>query len=176
MRGGNGYIEDRVNSRLVRNAHLGVLWEGISNINALDVTTRAIAKVGPHSALADTISNLLDYSPEIPGQFRGELQNISDRAIAVAKEIARSGNELMAREASDMLYHATSAVLLARKGAALGATGGDARRLVMARMVVEHRLRPHDPLAIPADGDPAALALLGDTAITLTDPQRMAFQ
>ena len=39
IRGGNGYIEDWVNSRLVRDAHLGVLWEGTSNINALDVTT-----------------------------------------------------------------------------------------------------------------------------------------
>ena len=39
MRGGNGYMEDRVNSRVVRNAHLGALWEGISNIDALDVTT-----------------------------------------------------------------------------------------------------------------------------------------
>mgnify|MGYP003388735904 CR=1 FL=1 len=36
VRGGNGYIEDWVNSRLVRDAHLGVLWEGTSNINALE--------------------------------------------------------------------------------------------------------------------------------------------
>ena len=36
MRGGNGYIEDFVNARLVRDAHLGVLWEGTSNIAALD--------------------------------------------------------------------------------------------------------------------------------------------
>ena len=174
VRGGNGYIEDWVNSRLVRDAHLGVLWEGTSNINALDVTTRAIAKVGAHGALGDTINDLLDKSPEIPGQFRGELQNISDRAIAVAEEIARSGNESLARQASDVLYHAASAVLLAHEGATLGSRGGDARRLVMARMVVEHRLRPHDPLAIPADGDPAALALLGDTPVTLSDAQQMA--
>jgi acyl-CoA dehydrogenase len=36
VRGGNGYTEDWVNSRLVRDAHLGVLWEGTSNINALE--------------------------------------------------------------------------------------------------------------------------------------------
>ena len=37
VRGGNGYIEEWVNARLVRDAHIGVLWEGTSNINALDV-------------------------------------------------------------------------------------------------------------------------------------------
>ena len=30
-------IEDWINARLVRDAHLGVLWEGTSNINALDI-------------------------------------------------------------------------------------------------------------------------------------------
>ena len=43
VRGGNGYIEDWANSKLVRDAHLGVLWEGTSNINSLDITGRAIA-------------------------------------------------------------------------------------------------------------------------------------
>ena len=46
VRGGNGYIEDWVNSRLIRDAHIGVLWEGTSNINALDVINRAVGEVG----------------------------------------------------------------------------------------------------------------------------------
>src|SRR5262249_61903265 len=33
VRGGNGFIEDWVNPRLVRDALTGVLWEGTSNIN-----------------------------------------------------------------------------------------------------------------------------------------------
>jgi len=36
VRGGNGYIEEWVHARLIRDAHIGVLWEGTSNINALD--------------------------------------------------------------------------------------------------------------------------------------------
>jgi alkylation response protein AidB-like acyl-CoA dehydrogenase len=35
MRGGNGYIEDRINACLVRNVQIGVLWEGTSNIDAI---------------------------------------------------------------------------------------------------------------------------------------------
>ena len=46
VRGGNGYIEEWVHARLVRDAHIGVLWEGTSNINALDIIKRAVGKSG----------------------------------------------------------------------------------------------------------------------------------
>jgi acyl-CoA dehydrogenase len=42
IRGGCGYIEEWSDPRLVRDAHLGSIWEGTSNIVALDVL-RAIA-------------------------------------------------------------------------------------------------------------------------------------
>ena len=40
MRGGNGYIEDWRNAKLVRDAHLGVLWEGTSSVNALEIVRK----------------------------------------------------------------------------------------------------------------------------------------
>ncbi len=147
VRGGNGFIEDWINPKLVRDAHTGVLWEGTSNINALDVTTRAIAKVGAHNDLKDDLRSTLDDS-EVPGQFRGELATTLDRAVSFAEEVAASGNQPMARQASDALYHIASAVLMAAEGAALGKRGGDARRLLLARMVVDHRLSPRDPLSV----------------------------
>jgi alkylation response protein AidB-like acyl-CoA dehydrogenase len=45
MRGGNGYIEEWIEPRLLRESHLGSIWEGTSNIIALDVV-RAAAKAG----------------------------------------------------------------------------------------------------------------------------------
>ncbi len=51
VRGGNGYIEEWVNARLIRDAHVGVLWEGTSNINALDIVTRAVGKSSAHRTL-----------------------------------------------------------------------------------------------------------------------------
>ncbi len=156
VRGGNGYIEDWINAKLVRDAHLGVLWEGTSNINALDVTTRAIAKAGAQEALREDLHDRLTGSAALPGQFRGELAATVDRAVAFAEEVAKSGNETLARRAADALYHAASAVLMACEGATLGAAGGDARRMILARMVIDHRLRPQDPLAI-GDDDTAAI-------------------
>ncbi len=169
VRGGNGFIEDWVNARLVRDAHTGVLWEGTSNINALDVTTRAIARVGAHEDLGEKLAEMAADAPEIPGQFRGELTGTVERAVGFAEAVAASGNEPLARQAADALYHVTSAVLLAAEGARLGAAGGDARRLVLARLVLEHRLMPRDPLSL---GDGAAEAraaalLLGAAPVPL---------
>jgi hypothetical protein len=45
VRGGCGYIEEWSDPRLVRDAHLGSIWEGTSNIVALDVI-RAIKREG----------------------------------------------------------------------------------------------------------------------------------
>ena len=50
MRGGNGYVEDWVNPRLVRDAIVNVVWEGSSNVIVLDVA-RAIAREGVDAAL-----------------------------------------------------------------------------------------------------------------------------
>ena len=173
VRGGNGFIEDWVNPRLVRDAHTGVLWEGTSNINALDVTGRAITKFGAHEDLRDALKELLEEASALPGQFRGELAQTVDRAVAFAEEVANSGNEPQARKAADALYHAASAVLLASEGARLGAMGDDARRLILARMVVNHRLMPHDPLAIDDDDAAQIDALLSDAPVSLEQAQAL---
>ena len=167
VRGGNGYIEDWINARLVRDAHLGVLWEGTSNINALDIITRAVAKVGAHQDLGQDLQDRLVEAPDLPGQYRGELSATVERAFAFAEEVASSGAEPLCRQASDGLYNAASAVLLATEGAALGATGGDARRVLLSRMVVDHRLRPRDPLAKSGSDDAMIDALLSEAPVDL---------
>src|SRR3954463_353775 len=42
MRGGIGYIEEFATARLLRDAHLGSIWEGTGNIVALDALMRAV--------------------------------------------------------------------------------------------------------------------------------------
>jgi len=50
--GGNGYVEDWVTPRLLRDAQVLPIWEGTTNIQALDLL-RAIHKDQAHVALAD---------------------------------------------------------------------------------------------------------------------------
>ncbi|HWI27069.1 MAG TPA: acyl-CoA dehydrogenase family protein, partial [Stellaceae bacterium] len=83
-RGGNGYIEEWVTPRLVRDAHIGVLWEGTSNIIALDLVTRAIGKEGAHRALAQRLSERLGAAA-LPPAHRERLGTALDRALGLAE-------------------------------------------------------------------------------------------
>ena len=163
-RGGNGYIEEWVNARLVRDAHLGVVWEGTSSIVALDVTKRAIRKSRAHEALGAELHRTVEESDGIPGQYRGELAAMIDQAVRFAGAVSETdAREQFSRQASNALYHVTSAVLLAREGAMMGETTGDARRLLLSRLVMDHRLRPHDPMSLEdAEADSLAAELLLD--------------
>src|SRR5258706_1772581 len=87
VRGGNGYIEEWVNARLVRDAHIGVLWEGTSNINALDIVTRAVGKSGAHRTLETALKKLLDEATPIPAAFRDRLRRVIDRTLAFAHRV-----------------------------------------------------------------------------------------
>jgi acyl-CoA dehydrogenase len=166
VRGGNGYIEDWVNARLVRDAQVGLLWEGTSNINALDVITRAVGKAHGHRALQALLRRRLGNASPLPDGFRNRLETALDRAVTLAERVAESRAEPQARRAATALYDAASAVLLAWEGSQPGA---DARRALVARFVLAHRLSPHDPLQVeePGDEETAIAMLLEDTPLTL---------
>ncbi len=169
VRGGNGYIEDWVNAKLVRDAHLGVLWEGTSNINSLDVINRAVAKSGAHEALGAAMGEMLDADKNLPGQFAGQLKGLMDRAVSFADTVAKEGRETLARKASSALYHTVTASLMASEGAKLGAMGGDASRLLLSRMVLDRRMGSDDPFSMEGgDFDRLATdALLSGETISL---------
>jgi acyl-CoA dehydrogenase len=118
VRGGCGYIEEWSDARLVRDAHLGSIWEGTSNIVALDAL-RAIRREQALDALLAAF----------PG----------DRWLAKAAAFASQADEADARQAATALYYATAAAILSHEGERLP------RRQTLAAMVRAHRLEPRDP-------------------------------
>jgi hypothetical protein len=167
-RGGNGYIEDWVNPRLIRDAQVGLLWEGTSNINALDIIGRAVGKSGAHLALQGLMAGRLAEAASLPPSFRSALGTALDRAVALAARVAADGRESLARQAATALYDAASAVQLAWEGTRPGV---DARRVLLSRFVLAHRLSPVDPLA-PEEADweaPATGALLNGGKLGLAE-------
>jgi acyl-CoA dehydrogenase len=169
VRGGNGYIEEWVNARLVRDAHIGVLWEGTSNINALDIISRAVGKSRAHLPLAAVLARLLDEASAIPSPFRDGLRLTLDRAMHLAERVAAEDClEHQARKAASALYHVTSAVLMTWEASR---PGTDARRALYARLVLEHRLGARDPLALdePASEREAVELLLSERPAELAD-------
>jgi acyl-CoA dehydrogenase len=169
-RGGNGYIEDWPNARLVRDAHLGLIWEGTSNINALDAVQRAVGKARGHEALRDDLGSHLESVADMPGQFRTRLSGALADAIRFAEEVAADpANERFCRLAAGKLYHATTAALLASEGTRLGKDGGDARRLLLSRFVLEHRLADHTPAGLKAQSweNEAIDLVLGEAPVSM---------
>jgi len=145
VRGGCGYIEEWSEPRLVRDAHLGSIWEGTSNIVALDVI-RAIRREGSLTALMAHLERLIDETP-MEGALHANLQHVMVRATRLADAAVADGGEALARRAASALYHITTAVAMAREAARIGTP----ERLHLARLVLRHRLLPADPLAPEQD-------------------------
>ena len=101
VRGGNGYIEEWVNARLIRDAQVGLLWEGTSNINALDVIGRAVGKTRAHKPLEALLRGRLKEIAGLPAVFTGRLESALTRALDFAERVAREpASEPQARRAS----------------------------------------------------------------------------
>lgn len=161
VRGGCGYIEEWGDARLLRDAHLGSIWEGTSNIVALDVL-RSIRREDGLAALERQIDRQLDEAalpPPLAACFRSARRRVSALAEVAARE-----NEHLARQAASALYHLFSASTMASEARRADAAGAG-RRLLLAQLVLRHRVLPRDPLAPENDEQPWLAALLSEVPI-----------
>ena len=174
VRGGIGYTEEWSDARLLRDAHLGSIWEGTSNIVALDVL-RAIRREHSLEALLPELNERIESAPRL---LSGRLAASLDKAAEFAHETATSKNETHARQAASGLYYACAAALLAGEGTRLAERGdaqADARRQLLAFLAYVHRLAPRDPLRRVTTGFEAELAeaLLPETPIAPDTAERI---
>jgi acyl-CoA dehydrogenase len=66
-----------------------------------------------------------------------------------------------------MLYHASSAVMLAWEAGLIHTRRGDARRLLLSQLVLDHRLGQADPFTlVSARDDAITTALLSDAPLS----------
>ncbi|MDQ0381294.1 acyl-CoA dehydrogenase family protein [Amycolatopsis thermophila] len=128
IRGGNGYIEDWVNARLLRDAHLGSIWEGSSNVIALDVL-RCLRKDNAHHHLA--------------GVYGARAGALRDGGTAAAAEVVAE-RWLGLRDAGERLLAAPTG----EQEAAAGRYAEDLARLVMATLLLEHAGTGHRELLV----------------------------
>src|ERR1700712_3452545 len=176
MRGGIGYIEEFATARLLRDAHLGSIWEGTGNIVAIDALKRAVGRHGADAALAADLHARLDDSANVPQAWRNRLRELTDRAIGFAREVAsKTDNEAEARRATSLLYHVASAVALAWEGGRIHDMRGDARRLLLSRMVIDHRVAASDPFRLTENPVQRAITghLLGDRIVGMAEVGEM---
>ncbi|MDO9313692.1 MAG: acyl-CoA dehydrogenase family protein [Burkholderiaceae bacterium] len=159
VRGGCGYIEEWSDPRLVRDAHLGSIWEGTSNIVALDVI-RAARREGSLPVLKAHLEALRAEASLAP-RTRDVLEQTAERALALTEQLAqtRGADDHAARQAASALYHITSATAMAWEASKLG----DANRMRLAQLVMRHRVLAQDPLQAEAP-EPWLIQLLDPDA------------
>jgi acyl-CoA dehydrogenase len=169
IRGGCGYVEDFVEARLLRDAHLGSIWEGTSNIVAIDAIERAIGREAADAVLERMLRRQLASAATLPENFRAKLEELVSRAFDFARDVASAKDQGAMRRAASALYNVTSAVLLAGEGARLGEADGDWSRAALAGLVIRHKLLASDPLVDWPSKDGASEALINGAGVSKTE-------
>jgi alkylation response protein AidB-like acyl-CoA dehydrogenase len=150
VRGGNGYVEEWVNARLLRDSYLGAIWEGATNIVALDVQ-RAILKDGGFGALAGLVNRRLDTVGEPAAKPWVDLVRMALGDVGGPVDgwpaLGRPEREVEARPVADVLYHTLAASLLLAEGQVLLEQRDDFRKFLVAALYIRRWLAPPAPPA-----------------------------
>jgi alkylation response protein AidB-like acyl-CoA dehydrogenase len=157
VRGGCGYIEEWSDARLLRDAHLGSIWEGTSNIVALDVL-RAIRRDDALPALRAHVDGLLADGEPVPAESAALQHATIDRAFGLAGDAASGDAAELARQSASALYHVVTMAGLRWEARRAGLP----QRAALADLVLRHRLAPRDPLAAPQQAPDARLDAMLD--------------
>ncbi len=150
LRGGNGYIEEWPNARLLRDAYLGSIWEGAENVVALDVI-RAARREGAHDALFGDLDERLagarsDAVAPLAARLR-ELLSATRQQFARFLEAWDEDAEGAVPAWCDRLAALVCGVLLLEEADADLVAGRGERKRVVATAFCERRLLQPDPLA-----------------------------
>ncbi|MFC5367619.1 acyl-CoA dehydrogenase family protein [Salinirubrum litoreum] len=141
--GGNGYVDEFVTHRLLRDAQVLPIWEGATNVLALE-TLRVLAREGAHEPLLADVSARLDAADD-------PLLADTVAAVAAARDDCRTAlgtlatadrdyAQTQAKELVELLYDVTAGSLLV-ESASTGLADGDARGVLVAREFVDQHLR-----------------------------------
>lgn len=157
VRGGCGYIEEFSDARLLRDAHLGSIWEGTSNIVALDVL-RAIQKEQSLPALRAHVEWLLSNGTPVAPTLAALQQERIEKAFHFAEQAANNNASELARQVGTALYH-----IVTMAGMRWEAKQANMpMRARLADLVLTQRLAARDPIADAVMADADLCAWLSD--------------
>jgi acyl-CoA dehydrogenase len=162
MRGGNGYVEDWVNPRLLRDAIVNVVWEGSSNVIVLDVA-RAIAREGVATALFHMLHQRLQslqHPAVIPiaQEVQARINLLAERLQSLPSLDPESA-QLPLRGLVERMAQLTIVSLLLEQAEAeflRGPEGTGKRKWLIALLYLHRHIIVHED-GWAADNDPTAL-------------------
>jgi acyl-CoA dehydrogenase len=162
MRGGNGYVEDWVNPRLLRDAIVNVVWEGSSNVIVLDVL-RVIEREGAGAALYHMLHTRLQslQHPVVAPVVQQMLTLVSQLAERLQEltSLDHENAQLPMRGLVERMVQLTIVTLLleqAQDELLRDSEGSGKRKWLIALLYLHKHLLVH-PDAWAADNDSTAL-------------------
>jgi hypothetical protein len=145
VRGGNAYIEDWPNARLLRDVHVQAIWEGTGNISALDVG-RAIRHDGGGELLLQHLRGRLDCSTEPHVARAASLANAAldrcSRAMQYRARLAAEESEMLTTRLTQELARSVTAALLVEDAAVQAESDRSYRCLAQATRYLRRYLFP----------------------------------
>jgi alkylation response protein AidB-like acyl-CoA dehydrogenase len=155
--GGNGYVADFVTHRLLRDAQVLPIWEGASNVLALE-TLRVLAREAAHEPLLAGIETRLDAADDpLLADTVATVRAATDdlrTAFGTLAAAERDYAQTQAKALADLVYDVTAASLLVASASEDLAGGdeddGDARGVLVARRFVDDHLRERPVRGIAA--------------------------
>jgi alkylation response protein AidB-like acyl-CoA dehydrogenase len=154
--GGNGYTEEFVTARLLRDAQVLTVWEGPPNIQALELLRMVRAEQGGFEAFAQRVETIVASVPQLLGDAVAAISLALDhcrQAVAYIRDhpddAPRHGRRLL-----DLMADALSVALLLEEAAADIAGGAARKALVADRFIAQRLTQPARRGLAPFD-DPA---------------------
>ncbi len=159
--GGNGYTEDWPTARLYRDVMVLSVWEGPSNIQALELLRAALGSGGGTGGAA-FLAHLQGVEESLPSTLADEAATLRAARGACAEALTYlNGHEhegpRHARRLMDLMADALCAALLLEEAAA-DLAEGDARKTVIARRYLASRFAGRAPIGPKRDPAQKAFA------------------
>lgn len=139
--GGNGYTEEFVTARLLRDAQVLTVWEGPPNIQALELLRMVKVEQGGFEAFGQRVEAILAGLPEVLGDTAPAVSAAFEdccQAIAYIRGHP-SDAPYHGRRLLDLMADSLSAALLLEDATA-GVARGDARGALVAKRFIAQRL------------------------------------
>ncbi|AHG00558.1 acyl-CoA dehydrogenase [Halostagnicola larsenii XH-48] len=154
IHGGNGYVDDFVTNRLLRDAQVLPIWEGTENILSLDVL-RALDREAAHEPFFEAVQDRLETVThsaleDSAGVVESEYHDLAG-ALATLADAETDDAQLSAKRLAHYVFDVfTAALLLEQAQTAL--EGGDGRTALVARRFVANELADSEARGI-IEGD-----------------------
>ena len=162
MRGGNGYVEDWANPRMLRDAIVNVIWEGSSNVIVLDVA-RAINREGAAAALVGMLHQRLQALEQpivvpIAWEVQALVNQVAER-LQHLSTLDADNAQLPLRGLVERMAQLTITTLLLEQAESellRGPEGTGKRKWLIAHLYLRRHMVMH-PEGWAADNDPRVL-------------------